>query len=208
MTQMFECPFYIPPHAVARFRERVSGAESARRVREIINGLLQRERRRLLGYSRWNGRIAPLYAGRHEGVDFLIPVCVDPRKVNAWLVVPTILKRPWDIIHWARGDCRRKWIESLWASGMKKEAMSKILGVGLATLTRLVKGYGLPPRHRPHTASRWTEQEESSLRRLIADGGTPGEIAVYFSTHHPERPGSTIRVKIHRMKGGAKAGDM
>jgi hypothetical protein len=197
---LYDCPFYITPHAVDRFRERVSRALPTKTVREIINSRLQKGRKRLLGYARWNRQIAPFYAAKYAGVRFLIPISIDGQKRNAWPEVPTILNDDIGQVHWERGDGRGKCLKLLWSAGLKKSAIAAILEIGEATVTRLVKKYGLPPRRRPQERIKWTAAESEALGKLLTEGAGAKEILRYFSENHLERPSSTVRVKIHRLK--------
>ncbi|MDR1914983.1 MAG: hypothetical protein LBQ58_00205 [Synergistaceae bacterium] len=197
---LFDCPFYIASHAVGRFRERVAKVSSTRRVREIINHDLQKGQKSIFGYVRRDRQVTPLYLGRHEDIEFLIPISLDTSKTRAWPVVPTILNIGKGVFHWARGDGRRKFLETMWDAGVKKSVMASLLDIGESTLTRLVKKYGLKPRRRSHKPIKWTVEEELALMRLISARSCTRDIIGYFSLNYPKRPSSTVRVKIHRMK--------
>jgi hypothetical protein len=173
---------------------------STRLVREIINSRLQKGQKRLVGYARWNRQITPFYAAKYAGVRFLIPVSIDERKRNAWPEVPTILSDDIGKVHWERGDGRGKCLKLLWSAGLKKMAIATVLEIGEATVTRLVKQYGLPLRRHPQERVKWTAAEDSALKKLLAGGSGTKEILGYFSEHYPNRPLSTVRVKIHRLK--------
>lgn len=85
----FEQPFYVPPHAVQRFRERVADLPT-RTIRVIIQAALQ-GCRVLVGYQIYDHQRCPVYRAQYQGTEYLIPVRIEKRKKNAWAVVPTIL---------------------------------------------------------------------------------------------------------------------
>jgi predicted DNA-binding transcriptional regulator AlpA len=199
-TKLFDCPYYIAPHAVDRFRERVKSALPTRMIREIINNGLNCGEKRLLGYTRWNGQVTPLYSIQYEDLEFLAPISVDAQKTDGWPVVPTILTKNTGNIHWERKNGPEKWFKTLWESGMKKTLMAKCLGVSLSTITRRVKEYHLRPRRIGHKSTKWTDAEESAIMELTRDCRGSREIMSYFARHYPERPRPTVRVKIHRLK--------
>lgn len=86
---MFRQPFYVSPHAVKRFRQRVATLPT-RTIRTIIQAQLQ-GCRELITMQVYNRQRCPVYRGRYQGKEFLIPVLHDRRKKDAWSVVPTIL---------------------------------------------------------------------------------------------------------------------
>lgn len=119
---IFEQPFYIPRHAVDRFRERIPGAEklSARTIRIIIQGSLQPGARKLAGRARWNhARYLPVYEGNFCGTKYLIPVVKESWNRAAWPVVSTILM-PWMNLKWEPGDFDERIRSSLGSRGQKK----------------------------------------------------------------------------------------
>ncbi|MCK9328183.1 MAG: hypothetical protein M0P69_21985 [Bacteroidales bacterium] len=85
----FAQPFYVSPHAVQRFRERVADLPT-RTIRVIIQAALQ-GCRQLVGYQIYDRKKCPVYKARYQGSEYMIPVRIEKRKVNAWEVVPTIL---------------------------------------------------------------------------------------------------------------------
>jgi len=85
----FEQPYYVSPHAVQRFRERVADLPT-RTIRVIIQAALQ-GCRQLVGYQIYDRQRCPVYKAQFRDKEYLIPVRIEKRKVNAWAVVPTIL---------------------------------------------------------------------------------------------------------------------
>lgn len=85
----FKQPYYISPHAVKRFRERVADLPT-RTIRAIIQAQLQCCRE-LVAMQVYNRQRCPVCRGRFQGKEFLIPVLRDKHKRDAWPVVPTIL---------------------------------------------------------------------------------------------------------------------
>ena|GEM_PF-1887160 len=85
----FEQPYYVSPHAVQRFRERVA-CLSTRKIRVIIQSSLQRCKQ-FVGYQVYDRQQVPVYSAQYKGIEYLIVVRKEKKKKNAWLVVPTIL---------------------------------------------------------------------------------------------------------------------
>jgi hypothetical protein len=85
----FEQPYYIPPHAVQRFRERVVNLPT-RTIRIIIQSALQ-GCGQLVGYQVYDRQKCPVYKAQYRDKEYLIPVRIEKRKKSAWAVVPTIL---------------------------------------------------------------------------------------------------------------------
>ena len=87
---MFRQPFYVSPHAVKRFKERVADL-STRTVRAIIQAALQGSQQ-IVVVQRFNRQECPVFKARYRDVEYLIPVLRDQFKIkDAWPVVPTIL---------------------------------------------------------------------------------------------------------------------
>ncbi len=89
MSERYAQPYYVAPHAVRRFRERVANLPT-REIREIIQAALQGEREPV-GLGFYNHRPAKAYEVEYRGVRYVIPVIEERRKADAWPVVPTIL---------------------------------------------------------------------------------------------------------------------
>ena len=87
---MFRQPFYVSPHAVKRFKERVADL-STRTVRTIIQAALQ-DNQQIVDVQRFNRQECPIFRAQYRDVSYLIPVLRDQHKIrDAWPVVPTIL---------------------------------------------------------------------------------------------------------------------
>lgn len=85
----FKYPFYVSPHAVQRFKERVADLPT-RTVRIIIQAALQ-DNRQVVEIQGYNHSLQPVFRAKYAGVEYLIPVLEETRKKDAWPVVPTIL---------------------------------------------------------------------------------------------------------------------
>jgi len=86
---MFKQPFYVSPHAVERFRQRVANLPT-RTIRTIIQTALQ-DNRQQVDVQVYNRRLCPVYRAKYQDIEYLIPVIYPEDKVNAWPVVPTVL---------------------------------------------------------------------------------------------------------------------
>lgn len=87
---MFKQPFYVSPHAVSRFKERVADLPTLT-IRTIIQAALQ-DNRQVVEVQRYNHQKCPIFKARYQSVDYLIPVFKERRKRGeVWPVVPTIL---------------------------------------------------------------------------------------------------------------------
>lgn len=113
------CKFYVTSHAVEQFQERVV-LLAPKEVRcEILSQLLPWESR-LQGFVRWNGRLGPVFWGKHEDKEYLIPVQMDAEKKGRGLVVPTVLcGDAMKVMHWERNRAKGKkvWLASLKEAG-------------------------------------------------------------------------------------------
>ena len=85
----FKQPFYVSPHAVKRFRERVADLPT-KTIRIIIQAALQ-DNRQVVEVQNYNHRQCPVFRAKYLEKVYLIPVIYEERKKNAWPVVPTIL---------------------------------------------------------------------------------------------------------------------
>lgn len=86
---MLNTPYYIPPHTVSAFKTRVEGNLTTKEVRDIILSELQKKN--LYDFQRYNHKIQPVYKGQYKNKTFLMPVCEEKEKKDAWDVVTTIL---------------------------------------------------------------------------------------------------------------------
>ena len=90
---MFKQPYYVAPHAVQRFRERIARLPT-KTIRIIIQAALQDNHQQVLVQT-WNKRPCPVYRAQYLDKEYLIPVIhqekEDKPKGEIWPVVPTIL---------------------------------------------------------------------------------------------------------------------
>ncbi len=86
---IFKQPYYIAPHAVRRFRERVANLPT-KTIRAIIMAALQ-DNRQKVAVQMYNRRPCPIYSAKYRDVEYLIPVIHEVKKKDGWPVVPTIL---------------------------------------------------------------------------------------------------------------------
>lgn len=87
---MFKQPFYVPPHAVERFRERVADLPTIV-IRQIIQAALQ-DNRQTVGIQTWDKAPCVVYRAQYRDVKYMIVVQRDLRKFkDAWPIVRTIL---------------------------------------------------------------------------------------------------------------------
>lgn len=90
--KQFETMYYIPPHAVDAFRERLQCPDIPTiEVRAII--LTELQKKKIVDYERYNHKIQPVYEGEYNGIKFQMPVQDDKKhkQGEVWQVVPTIL---------------------------------------------------------------------------------------------------------------------
>ncbi len=88
-TRRFKQPYYVSPHAVQRFRERVADLPT-RVIRSLIMAALQNTRQ-IVQTQTFNKQLCPVFRAKYRNVDYLIPVIQDNEKTDAWPTVPTIL---------------------------------------------------------------------------------------------------------------------
>lgn len=86
---IFKQPFYVSPHAVERFRQRVADLPT-KTIRIIIQSALQNNKQQV-DVQIFNRRLCPVHRARYRDVEYLIPVIHPENKVDAWPVVPTVL---------------------------------------------------------------------------------------------------------------------
>ena len=86
---MFKQPYYVSPHAVQRFRERVANLPT-KTIRTIIMAALQDDKQ-VVQVQTYNHRPCPIFRAKYRDVAYLIPTLHDRKKQGAWPVVPTIL---------------------------------------------------------------------------------------------------------------------
>ena len=88
MRSHFEQPYFVTPHAVDQFKDRIEDI-SATEVIEAVQALLNDDPPRVPD-SR-NPRDSDLFVGQHEGVVYYVPVVEPDEEHGDWPVVPTIL---------------------------------------------------------------------------------------------------------------------
>jgi hypothetical protein len=86
---MFKQPYYVSPHAVKRFQERVADLPT-KAVRTVIQAALQ-DTRQMVQVQNYNRRQCPVFRAQYLNKEYLIPVIHEQRKKDSWPVVPTIL---------------------------------------------------------------------------------------------------------------------
>lgn len=93
---IFKQPYYVSPHAVDQFRERVAADLPTKTIRTIIMAALQ-DQRQTVAVQMYNKRPCPVYSAKYLSVEYLIPVIHERKKKDGWPVVPTILLPDMDI---------------------------------------------------------------------------------------------------------------
>jgi hypothetical protein len=92
----FKQPFFITPHAVRRFQEKVAPLP-ARVVIRIIQKVLQNPGTPVdIEYR--GGNLLPIFAAMYKGQPFYIPVAPGDAEKGLWPSVPTILGKD-SILH-------------------------------------------------------------------------------------------------------------
>lgn len=86
---MFKQPFYVSPHAVKRFRERVANLPTLT-IRTLVQAALQ-DSKQAVGVQCFNRQSCPVFRAKYLNVEYLIPVLKEMKKADGWPVVPTIL---------------------------------------------------------------------------------------------------------------------
>jgi len=87
---MFKQPFYVPPHAIERFRERVADLPT-KTIRQVIQAALQDDKQ-IVGVQTWDKKPNVVYHAQYQDVKYMIMVQKDLRKFdNTWPIVRTIL---------------------------------------------------------------------------------------------------------------------
>ena len=87
---MFKQPFFISPHAVNRFRERVADLP-AKTIIIIVQAALQDNHQPII-VQVFNHKPTPVFRARYQDIEYLIPVTPKSRHKDGWPEVPTILK--------------------------------------------------------------------------------------------------------------------
>lgn len=85
-------PFFVAPHAVERFQERVAHIPAAQ-VILVVQAALQVKKEPAWIFKMRDGRLCWVYAAKYAGVIYYIPVARQDRGWGKgdWPVVPTIL---------------------------------------------------------------------------------------------------------------------
>ena len=113
--------FYVTSHAVEQFQERVVLLIPGEVRREILSQLLPWESR-LQGFVRWNGQLGPVFWGKYEDKEYLIPMQMDIEKREQreqrerGILIPTIYGGDAvKTMHWERNRAKGKkvWLASL-----------------------------------------------------------------------------------------------
>jgi|SRR5690554_2281795 len=97
----FKQPYFITPHAIDRFQQRIEELP-AKAIILIIQLLLQK-RTNLLEFDVKDGKIRELYRKEYENKPLYIPVIHD--KNRKWPVVPTVMGKH-SVVHgrYIRGE--------------------------------------------------------------------------------------------------------
>lgn len=96
----FERPFYVSPHAVDRFKERVADLPT-KTVRTLIQAALQDPAQEavITGYNK--GVPARfIYRARYKDKEYRIVVQREMRKQRAWPVVKTVLASEMEVANY------------------------------------------------------------------------------------------------------------
>jgi hypothetical protein len=198
----FDVPYYIPPHAVERFRERVAPL-STKDIRVEIQSQIQPRERIVRGYAKWDGQVNPVYLGNYHKRNFLITTHIDQSKrPGSWIVVPTVLPMSAEhsgAIHWVRVNGYWKWFETLWESAYTTMQIAKIMEVPQASISRFARRRGLNPRRNIKNDA-WSEEERRLIEQRWMCGRDSGEIVREVLKLNPNRAKSSIRVLLHRLK--------
>lgn len=84
----FKKPFFVTPHAVRRFQERIADLPAAQVIR-LIQAALQ-DNRQMAGVQVYNKERCPVFRARYRDVEYMIPIA-QQGKGRQWPYVPTVL---------------------------------------------------------------------------------------------------------------------
>lgn len=180
MARMFERPYFVTPHAVDRFRERIADIPAAK-VIEAVQEMLQNPGLPVDAEMR-EGKLTLIYRGYFNGKAVYLPVVRE--KDKEWPIVPTVMGEEC-VLHtilrhkdeprtreWRRVE-RKELILPLREAGFTIRECAQILRCAHTTIERYLKQNGLVSRK----ARPWTEREKEKLIQLHAAGRSYDEIA-------------------------------
>jgi hypothetical protein len=117
---MFEHFYYIPPHAVERFKERVMDVSTYEARQIILRNMQQPE---YVKEHEWNHTTCKVFKGVYGGKSFYIPLMLDKNKIandsTVKMVIPTILTEEM-IYHRKEQYTNQEKIESLAVENYRK----------------------------------------------------------------------------------------
>ncbi|HHV61129.1 MAG TPA: helix-turn-helix domain-containing protein [Firmicutes bacterium] len=180
MSKIFEHPYFVTPHAVDRFRERIADIPPAQ-VIEAVQDMLQAPGLPVDAEMR-DGKLVLIYRGSFNGKAVYLPVVRENDK--EWPIVPTVMgeecvihtvlahKKDLKSRQWRYSE-RKALIAPLRDAGFTIRQCAQILRLAHTTVERHLKNAGLTARK----ARPWTEQEKERLIRLYATGKSYDVIA-------------------------------
>lgn len=90
---MFDQPYFISPHAIRRFKERIADLPSTQII-VILQAALQNPDH-IVGLQTWDKKAWPVYKCRYRNIDYFVLVHKNPGY--EWPFVRTILLSEMDI---------------------------------------------------------------------------------------------------------------
>lgn len=199
--KLFAKPYFVTPHAVDRFRERVAVLPPAR-VIEIVQEMLQDPGLPVDAEIR-DGKLALIYRARYAGKTVYLTVGRGDAagEDKPWPAVITVMSEE-SVLHgvlcradtkrgrgW-RYDDRKALIVPLREAGFTVRECATILRVSHTTVERHIKRLGLAKRH----PRRWRPHEIVTLCRLREQGVSCVAIAAKL-----DRSVTAVRVKLCRL---------
>lgn len=201
MDKLFAQPYFVTPHAVQRFRERVADIPPAR-VIEVVQEMLQDPGLPVDAEIR-DGKLALIYRARYAGKTVYLTVGRGDAagEDKPWPAVITVMSEE-SVLHGVlcRVDTKRgrRWryedrkalIVPLREAGFTVRECAAILRVSHTTVERHIKRLGLAKRR----SRRWKPREIATLCRLREQGVPGAEIAAKL-----DRSVIAVRVKLSRL---------
>lgn len=88
----FAQPYFVSPHAVKRFQERVVNIPAERAIL-VVQAALQVKKQPAWSFKMRDGRLCWVYQAKYAGIPYYIPVARQKRGHGDkdWPIVPTIL---------------------------------------------------------------------------------------------------------------------
>lgn len=202
MGKMFARPYFVTPHAVDRFRERIADIPPAQ-VIEVVQAMLQDPGLPVDAEMR-DGKLTLIYRGEFGGKAVYLPVvqCDEPAEGRTWPVVVTVMSEE-SVLHGVlcrkdtkrgggrRYDERKALIVPLREAGFTIRECAAILRIAHTTVERHIKRLGLAKRH----PRKWRMQDVELLCRLRDKGVPYKEIAARL-----DRSEEAVRIKLCRLR--------